>query len=30
MGFITGLVGRVFPSDPGNWGSIPGQVIPKV
>ena len=24
-----GLVGRVFANGPGDWGSIPGQVIPK-
>ena len=23
------LVGRVFANDPGDWGSIPGRVIPK-
>ena len=23
------LVGRVFANDPGDWGSIPGWVIPK-
>ena len=22
-------VGRVFANDPGDWGSIPGRVIPK-
>ena len=22
-------MGRVFANDPGDWGSIPGQVIPK-
>ena len=26
---ITGLVGRVFPNDPGDRGSIPGRVKPK-
>ena len=24
-----GLLGRVFTNGPGDWGSIPGQVIPK-
>ena len=24
-----GLMRRVFPNDPGDWGSIPGRVIPK-
>ena len=24
-----GLMGRVFANSPGDWGSIPGQVIPK-
>ena len=28
MGLI-GLVGRVFANGPGDWNSIPGQVIPK-
>ena len=27
--FIIGPVGRVFANDPGDLGSIPGQVIPK-
>ena len=26
---LIGLVGRVFSSDPGDRGSIPGHVIPK-
>ena len=26
---LIGLVGRVFTNDPGDWGSIPGRVIPK-
>ena len=26
---MIGLVGRVFAYDPGDWGSIPGRVIPK-
>ena len=26
---LIGLVGRVFANDPGDWGSIPGRVIPK-
>ena len=26
---LIGLVGRVFSNDPGDMGSIPGQVIPK-
>ena len=26
---LIGLVGRVFTNCPGNWGSIPGRVIPK-
>ena len=25
----TGLIGRVFANGPGDWGSIPGRVIPK-
>ena len=24
-----GLINRVFPNGPGDWGSIPGRVIPK-
>ena len=24
------LVNRVFTNDPGDWGSIPGQIIPKL
>ena len=27
---LFGLVGRVFVNDPRDWGSIPGQVIPKI
>ena len=26
----TGLVGRVLVNGPGDWGSIPDQVIPKM
>ena len=26
---LIGLVGRVFTNGPGDWGSIPGRVIPK-
>ena len=26
---FIGLLGRVFANDPGNWGWIPGRVIPK-
>ena len=26
--WLIGLVGRVFANDPGDWGSIPGCVIP--
>ena len=26
---VIGLIGRVFANDPGDWGSIPGRVIPK-
>ena len=26
---LIGLVGKVFANDPGDWGSIPGRVIPK-
>ena len=25
-----GLASRVFTNSPGDWGSIPGQVIPKI
>ena len=27
--FFIGLMSKVFTNDPGDWGSIPGQVIPK-
>ena len=27
--WLVGLVGRVFANGPGDWGSIPGRVIPK-
>ena len=27
--WLIGLVGRVFANGPGDWGSIPGRVIPK-
>ena len=27
--FFIDLMGRVFANDPGDWGSIPGRVIPK-
>ena len=27
--FSIGLMGRVFATGPGDWGSIPGRVIPK-
>ena len=26
---LIGEVGRVFANAPGDWGSIPGQIIPK-
>ena len=26
---LIGLVGRVFPNGPGDFGSIPGRVLPK-
>ena len=29
MSWLIGLVSRVFTNDPGDWGSIPGCVIPK-
>ena len=27
--YALGLIGRVFANGPGDWGSIPGRVIPK-
>ena len=29
MNQLISLVGRVFANSPGDWSSIPGQVIPK-